>query len=158
MATSEPPITDQRLAELTSAGIPPHYHTYFAGLRLDGLTEKLGIKFQHLSPEYSVATMLVEGNTQVIGLLHGGATAALAETLGSVAAFLSVAEQGKVAVGVDLNITHLRSASRGVVTGVCRSLKLGKTVCVHSVEITDESGRVISTARITNQIIDAPHR
>lgn len=158
MANSDPTITDQRQAELTAAGIPAHYHPYFAGLRLDGLTEKLGIKFQQLSPEHSVATMPVEGNTQVVGLLHGGATAALAETLGSVAAFLSVAEQGKVAVGVDLNITHLRPASRGVVTGVCRSLKLGKTVCVHSVEITDESGRIISTARITNQIIEAPQR
>lgn len=156
MTESPASLTDQKLAELTRAGVPASYHRYFAGLSLGGLVTKLGIRFEELSPELSVATMPVEGNTQVVGLLHGGASAALAETLGSIAAFLSVAEQGKVAVGVDLNVTHLRPAVRGLVTGTCRAVKLGKTVCVHAIDITDEAGKLICTARITNQIVPDP--
>lgn len=140
-------------AELTAHGIPDHYHPYFQNLSLGGLIAKLGIRFQELSPELTIATMPVEGNTQLIGLLHGGASAALAETLGSCAAYVSVAHQGKAAVGVDLNITHLRPATSGTVTATCRAVKLGSTVCVHTIEIQDDQGRTISTARITNNII-----
>lgn len=120
------------------------------------LAQKLGITILEASPELTVATMPVEGNTQPVGLLHGGASAALAETLGSISAFLSVAEQKKAAVGVDLNITHLRSVRSGTVTATCRAVKLGRTVCVHTIDITDEAGKLIATARITNNIIDLP--
>lgn len=151
-------LTEEKIADLTRLGVPADYHQYFAQLRLDGLIEKLGIHFEQISPELCVATMPVEGNTQVIGLLHGGASAALAETLGSLAAYLSVADQGKIAVGVDLNITHLRPASGGTVIATCRAIKLGASVCVHAIDVEDEAGKLIATARITNNIIAAPTR
>lgn len=125
-------------------------------LRVGTLAQKLGITILKASPQLTIATMPVEGNTQPAGLLHGGASAALAETLGSLSAYLSVAGQGKAAVGLDLNITHLRPARNGLVTGTCKAIHLGRTVCVHAIEITDDSDRVIATARITNKIIDLP--
>lgn len=152
-----PAVSPQRTAELNSVGVPEKYHPYFDRLSLGGLTAKLGIHFVELSPEYSIATMPVEGNTQLMGLLHGGASAALAETIGSIAAYLSVAHEGKGAMGVDLNVTHLRPASGGLVTAVCRAVKLGKTVCVHTVDITDQNGKQVCAARITNNIIPLPH-
>lgn len=123
---------------------------------LGDLAKKIGISVSEASPELVIATMPVEGNTQPAGLLHGGASALLAETLGSLAANLSVASQNQAAVGLDLNITHLRPARQGRVTGTCRAIHLGRTVCAHAIEITDESGKVIATARITNKIIDVP--
>lgn len=120
------------------------------------LAEKLGITITYASPELITATMPVAGNTQPVGLLHGGASAALAETLGSLAAFLSATEHGKVAVGVDLNITHLRPATSGLVTGTCRAVKLGHTTTVHTIDITDENHKIIASARITNQLITHP--
>lgn len=130
------------------------YQQILERLGAGSLAQKLGITILEASPELTVATMPVEGNTQPVGLLHGGASAALAETLGSISAFLSVAEQKKAAVGVDLNITHLRSVRSGTVTATCRAVKLGRTVCVHAIDISDEAGKLIATARITNNIID----
>ncbi|MDY6051865.1 MAG: hotdog fold thioesterase [Rothia sp. (in: high G+C Gram-positive bacteria)] len=120
------------------------------------LAEKLGITIIEASPELTIATMPVEGNTQPMGLLHGGASAAFAETVGSLSAYLSVANQNKAAVGVDLNITHLRSVRSGTVTATCKAVKLGRTVCVHAIDITDEAHKLVATARITNNIIDLP--
>lgn len=135
---------------------PTDYQALLARTGPGALSQKLGITILEASPEYTVATMPVEGNTQPVGLLHGGASAALAETLGSISAYLSVADQGKAAVGVDLNITHLRPAREGTVTATCRAVKLGRTVCVHVIDITDEAGKLLATARITNNIIDLP--
>lgn len=132
------------------------YQQILERLGTGALAQKLGITILEASPELTVATMPVEGNTQPVGLLHGGASAALAETLGSISAFLSVAKQKKAAVGVDLNITHLRSVRSGTITATCRAVKLGRTVCVHTIDITDEAGKLIATARITNNIIDLP--
>ena len=133
------------------------YQQILERLGAGALAQKLGITILEASPELTVATMPVEGNTQPVGLLHGGASAALAETLGSISAFLSVAEQQKkAAVGVDLNITHLRPIRSGTVTATCRAVKLGRTVCVHAIDITDEAGKLIATARITNNIINLP--
>ncbi len=132
------------------------YQQILERLGAGALAQKLGITILEASPELTVATMPVEGNTQPVGLLHGGASAALAETLGSISAFLSVVDQKKAAVGVDLNITHLRSVHSGTVTATCRAVKLGRTVCVHTIDITDEAGKLIATARITNNIIDLP--
>jgi uncharacterized protein (TIGR00369 family) len=93
--------------------------------------------------------MPVAGNTQVAGVLHGGASAALAETLGSFAATLH-AGPGRIAMGVDLNATHHRPASSGIVRGVCTALQLGRNVTSHEVVISDPEGRRVCTARITN--------
>ncbi len=122
-----------------------------------GLIEKLGISFSEISATRTVATMPVTGNTQPYGLLHGGASAALAETLGSIAANTHAGE-GYAAAGVDLNITHLRPARSGLVTGICTAVRLGKTMCVHTVEIFDDNNKMVASARITNTLIKVPSR
>lgn len=112
------------------------------------LGEKLGIHFSEISVERLVATMPVEGNTQPAGLLHGGASTALAETMGSVGASLH-AGPGAIVVGVDINATHHRSARSGVVTGTATPLYLGRTMATYEIVITDEAGKRLCTARIS---------
>ena len=114
----------------------------------DTLVARLGITIIEASADTVRATMPVVGNTQPYGLLHGGASAALAETVGSVGAMIHAGE-GAIAVGVDLNITHHRSATEGVVTAVATSLQRGRTVATYAVSIFDEEDRLIATARIT---------
>lgn len=123
---------------------------YFAQLPhgIGGLNEKLGVTILEASPERIVGTMPVEGNTQPYGLLHGGASVSLAETLGSVAAALH-AHPDRIAVGVDINATHHRSAAAGVVTGTATALHLGRTMASYEVVIADEQDRRVCTARIT---------
>jgi uncharacterized protein (TIGR00369 family) len=99
--------------------------------------------------------MPVEGNTQPVGLLHGGAYVVLGESLGSMSANLH-AGPGKLAVGIEINATHHRSATSGWVTGVCTPIHLGRTLTTHEIVVTDETGRRCSTIRITNLIKDAP--
>lgn len=119
------------------------------------LTQKMGIVFHTLSAEESIATMPVEGNRQVVGLLHGGAHVVLGESLGSLSAAIH-AGPGRIAVGVDINATHSRAVSDGVVTGTCRAISLGRNLCTHEIVVTDEQGRRLSTIRITNFLKDAP--
>ncbi|WP_433775915.1 hotdog fold thioesterase [Microbacterium sp. gxy059] len=115
----------------------------------------MGIRIVEFGVDRSVATMPVEGNTQPVGLLHGGAYVVLGESLGSMSANL-VAGPGRLAVGVDINATHTASATSGVVTGVCTPVHLGRTLTVHEIAIENEAGRRCSTVRITNLIKDAP--
>ncbi|MFC6233548.1 hotdog fold thioesterase [Leucobacter soli] len=115
----------------------------------------MGIVFTEFSGDRAVATMPVEGNTQPIGLLHGGAYVVLGESLGSMHANL-IAPEGMVAVGIDINATHTSSATEGVVTGVCTPIKVGRTLTVHEIVVTDERGRRCSTIRITNLYRPAP--
>ncbi|MFC5379564.1 hotdog fold thioesterase [Aquipuribacter nitratireducens] len=112
------------------------------------LIERLGIEFVEVSAERLVATMPVAGNTQPYGLLHGGASVALAETLGSFGAMLAAGE-GRVAVGVDINATHHRGARAGRVTGTATAVSLGRTLASYEVVVTDDAGRRLCTARIT---------
>lgn len=116
---------------------------------LGALAEKMGIVLTELSAEKAVATMPVEGNTQPIGILHGGAHVVLAESLGSFAANVHAHPWG-YAVGIELNASHHASASSGVVTGTCTAIKLGKTLTTHEIKMTDEAGTLLSTVRITN--------
>ncbi|UNK72553.1 hotdog fold thioesterase [Microbacterium sp. H1-D42] len=113
----------------------------------------MGIEFTEFSVERSVATMPVEGNTQPVGLLHGGAYVVMGESLGSMSANLH-AGPGKLAVGIDINATHTRSATSGTVTGVCTPVHLGRSLTVHEIVVTDDQGRRCSTIRITNMIRD----
>ncbi len=116
----------------------------------NALSDRLGIKLLEASPQRVVGTMPVEGNTQPYGMLHGGASCALAETLGSVGAALHAAvAHGGIAVGVDINATHHRSARGGLVTGVATAIHLGGTAASYEVVITDERGARICTARLT---------
>jgi len=117
------------------------------------LTRKMGIEFLELSAERSVATMPVEGNTQVIGLLHGGAHVVLGESLGSISSAIH-AGPGRYAVGIEINATHSRSITSGLVTGTCTALVLGRTLCTHEIVMTDEEGRRLSTVRMTNMLRD----
>lgn len=122
---------------------------------MGALAEKMGMEFVEFSIDRCVATMPVEGNTQPVGLMHGGAYVVLGESLGSMAANLH-AGAGRLAVGVDINATHTRSATSGVVTGVCTPVHLGRSITVHEIVVTDDQGRRCSTIRITNMIKDAP--
>ena len=116
------------------------------------LDKKMGIEIIEASPQRMVGTMPVEGNTQPIGLLHGGANVVLAETLGSVGAHLHAGPNRKV-VGVDVNATHHKSATSGIVTAVATAVTLGKTLCCYEVEITNEKGERTCSARITCLIL-----
>ena len=113
---------------------------------------KMGIEIIEASPQRLVATMPVEGNTQPFGLLHGGASVVLAETLGSVGTALH-AGPTRMSVGVDINATHHKSATSGVVTAVATALSLGKTLCCYDVVISDDKGERTCTARITCLIL-----
>ncbi|MFT4051785.1 MAG: hotdog fold thioesterase [Microbacterium sp.] len=122
---------------------------------MGALAEKMGMRFTEFTLERAVATMPVEGNTQPVGLLHGGAYVVLGESLGSMAANLH-AGPGRLAVGVDINATHTRSATSGIVTGVCTPVHLGRSITVHEIVVSDDQGRRCSTIRITNMIRDLP--
>lgn len=116
----------------------------------DGLlTERMGVEITQWDMHEMIGTMPVAGNRQPFGLLHGGANAVLAESLGSLAATLHAATIGKIAVGLELSCTHHRSVSDGLVTGVCRPISLGRTVATLEIVITDEQGRRACTARLT---------
>jgi uncharacterized protein (TIGR00369 family) len=117
------------------------------------LSVKMGIEFLELSATHSVARMPVEGNTQVIGLLHGGAHVVLGETLGSLSAAMH-AGPGRYAVGIEINATHSRSVTSGWVTGTCDSLALGRTLATHEIVMRDDEGRRLSTVRMTNMLRD----
>ncbi|MCF6469074.1 hotdog fold thioesterase [Nonomuraea sp. MG754425] len=113
----------------------------------------MGIQFLEAAPERVVGRMPVAGNTQPYGLLHGGASAVLAETLGSVGAALH-AGSGRIAVGIELNATHHRSATSGWVTGVATRVHGGRTLATYEIEITDEQGRRVCTSRLTCMLRD----
>jgi uncharacterized protein (TIGR00369 family) len=98
--------------------------------------------------------MPVEGNTQPYGLLHGGASVVLAETLGSIGSAVHAGE-GKVVVGVDINATHHRAARKGIVTGVATPISLGRTMASWEIVISDEDGKRVCTSRISCLIRDA---
>ncbi len=115
------------------------------------LATKMGIEFVELSAARSVARMPVEGNTQVVGLLHGGAHVVLGETLGSVSSAIH-AGPGRYAVGIEINATHSRSITSGWVTATCTALVLGRTLATHEIAVTDDEGRRLSTVRMTNML------
>jgi uncharacterized protein (TIGR00369 family) len=114
----------------------------------DTLVERMGIEIVAASAERVVATMPVAGNTQPYGLLHGGASCVLAETLGSLGAAMH-AGLDRLTMGIEINATHHGSARGGVVTGVATLLHGGRTLATYEVVITDETGRRICTARLT---------
>lgn len=123
------------------------------------LMELMRMELVDDDPRSLVVRMPVAGNTQPYGLLHGGASAALAETAGSLAANLGAQRrfpgEDAVAVGVDLNITHHRAVREGWVTATARPLHEGRTTATYEVVITDDGGRRVATARITNAILRA---
>lgn len=123
----------------------------YRGFSAGPLWDKMDIQIHEISPEFSVATMPVEGNTQSVGILHGGAYVVIAEGLGSIAANIYAGE-GRVAVGIEVNATHTGSVREGYVTATCKAIHLGRTLTTHEIVCTDESGRRLSTVRLTNFI------
>ena len=118
------------------------------------LDKKMGIEIIEAAPERLVATMPVEGNRQPVGLLHGGANVVLAESLGSIGTALHAGLDRKI-VGIDINATHHKAATKGKVTGVATPVSLGKTLCTYEIVITNEEGQRTCTARITCLILSA---
>ncbi len=112
------------------------------------LLDRMGIELLELAADRLVATMPVEGNTQPFGLLHGGASCVLAETLASIGSTLW-GMPDRYAVGVDLNATHHRAVREGVVTGVATPVHRGRSVATYEVLISDDQDRRVCTARIT---------
>lgn len=133
---SEPKLSAAAVELLKNRGLGP-------------LADKMGIELIELSAERAVARMPVEGNTQPMGVLHGGAHVVLGESLGSFAANVW-AHPDKVAMGIEVSASHSRATNSGAVTGVCTALSLGKNLTVHEIVVSDEEGRRLSTIRITN--------
>jgi len=118
------------------------------------LLERMGIELLEVSAGRAVGTMPVAGNTQPNGLLHGGASVVLAETLGSVAAAAHAGE-GQLAVGIEVNATHHRSTRTGIVTGTATALHLGRSTASYEIVLEDSESRRLTTARLTCMLIDA---
>jgi uncharacterized protein (TIGR00369 family) len=116
------------------------------------LDKKMGIEILEASPNRLVGKMPVEGNTQPIGLLHGGANVVLAESLGSIGTQLHAGPDRKI-VGVDINATHHKSATTGFVTAVATAISLGKTMCSYEIVISNDAGERTCSARITCLIL-----
>ena len=135
-------MTDDDALEVVRAAIP------------GTLVERMGIDVLEATASRVVATMPVAGNTQPYGLLHGGASVVLAETLGSFGALLAAGE-GRVAVGIDINATHHRAARSGSVRGVATAISLGRTLASYEVVVSDEDGHRVCTARITCLLRDS---
>jgi len=119
------------------------------------LADRMGIEITELSKDRVVGTMPVAGTQQPYGLLHGGASVVLAETLGSLGSAMH-AGPARAAVGIDINATHHRAARSGIVTGVATVLSAGKTMVSYEVVITDDQGRRCCTSRITCLLRDLP--
>lgn len=132
----------------------PEHEEFLRGFPMGALNEKMGLRLLEVSPQRIVGTMPVQGNTQPYGLLHGGASVVLAETLGSVGSAMH-AHPDRQAVGVDINATHHRSARDGLVTGTATAVHLGRTSACYEVVVTDEEGRRLCTSRITCALVPA---
>ena len=117
------------------------------------LARKMGIELLELSAELSIARMPVEGNRQVVGLLHGGAHVVLAESLGSMASAIHAGPK-KMAVGIEINATHSKSITEGFVEARCEALTLGRSLATHQITIRDLDGVRLSTVRMTNFLRD----
>lgn len=149
------------MGEQSTAKFPPEVVEEYAALGVDlaamfsagHLGNRMGVEIVEASADRVVGTMPVEGNTQPYGLLHGGASAVLAETLGSVGAMLHGGSK-KIAVGVDLNCTHHRGARSGLVTGVATPVHRGRSTATYEIVITDEQDKRVCTARLTCMLRD----
>jgi 1,4-dihydroxy-2-naphthoyl-CoA hydrolase len=148
-----PGVENVRMDHTTSPTTDtPEHEELLASLPMGDLNEKMGVRLLEVSAERVVATMPVQGNTQPYGLLHGGASVVLAESLGSVGSAMHAYPE-RQAVGVDVNATHHRSARAGVVTGTATAVHLGRSSTCYEVVVADEEGRRVCTARITCALV-----
>jgi len=125
------------------------------GFSRNTMVEHIGIEFLEIGDDYIKARMPVDHRTiQPLGLLHGGASVALAETLGSVAAYLCVDASQKTCVGLDINANHIRSATSGFVYGIVRPIHIGGSTQVWEIRITNEQDKLVCISRITMAVLD----
>jgi 1,4-dihydroxy-2-naphthoyl-CoA hydrolase len=143
MVEGDPPVSDQQ--RILAAYDVANTNT---------LADRMGIKITEASPTRVVGTMPVAGNTQPYGLLHGGASCVLAESLGSLGAALH-AGPDRVTLGIEISATHHRGTTKGLVTGVATLLHGGRTLATYEIVITDELDRRVCTSRLTCLLRDA---
>jgi 1,4-dihydroxy-2-naphthoyl-CoA hydrolase len=125
------------------------------GFSRNTMVEHIGIEFLEIGDDYIKARMPVDHRTvQPLGLLHGGASVALAETLGSVAAYLCVDARQKTCVGLDINANHIRSVTSGFVYGIVRPIHIGGSTQVWEIRITNEQDKLVCISRITMAVLD----
>ncbi len=120
------------------------------------LVEHLGIEMTEFGDDYLTGKMPVDHRTvQPMRVLHGGASAALAETLGSIASFLCIEDQKKyTVVGIELNASHLRAAHSGFVYGTAKAIRIGRKLHVWQIDIKDEEGKLVCVSRLTMAIVE----
>lgn len=134
--------------EDTGGGTPDE-----VGAEAGDLARSMGIEFIEVTAERVVARMPVKGNTQPYGILHGGASCVLAETVGSIGSAL-YAGPDRIAMGIEINASHHRSAREGHVTAVATRLHGGRTLTSYEIIITDDQDRRVCTARLTCALRD----
>lgn len=118
------------------------------------LMQSLGIRFTEVGEDFLRGTMPVDGRThQPYGILHGGASVALAETLGSSAAMHCIDPESAVTVGLDINANHVRAVRAGIVTGTARPVHVGRTTQVWEIRIEDEAGHLVCLSRLTMAVV-----
>ena len=121
----------------------------------DTMVEHLGIEVTELGDNYIVGTMPVDNRTkQPFGILHGGASVALAETLASYGGYLTIDPEKYYVVGVEINANHLKMAKEGNVTGNCTPIKRGRSTQVWQTEIKNDNGELVCISRITLMVLD----
>jgi 1,4-dihydroxy-2-naphthoyl-CoA hydrolase len=121
----------------------------------NNMGEHIGIEFTEIGDNYLKASMPVDNRTkQPMGLLHGGASVALAETLGSVAATMCVNPERYSCVGLEINANHIRSVTKGLVVGTAKSIHIGKSTQVWEIKIESETGKLLCVSRITMAVIN----
>ena len=119
------------------------------------LMETLGIVFTEIGDDFLVGTMPVSSRVhQPLGMLHGGASIAFAESLGSCLSNILVAQEGKAAVGTSINSNHLKSKTEGLVTGTAKIIRKGQTLHFLEIEIRDENGSLICHCTMSNMVIN----
>lgn len=156
-----PPATDSTSPQPGASPARPLFIRPATCESIDRLHEgtavaRLGIEMLQVGPDVLRARMPVDERTrQPVGILHGGASVVLAETLGSTAANLCLPEHQQ-AVGLDINANHIRAIRGGWVIGECRAVHVGRTTSVWQIEIRDEQERLVCTSRITMAVLDKP--
>ena len=141
-------MTDKNSRDLRAA-------EWYRALPSRGLPDALGIEIVELSGRRVVATMPVDQRTrQPFGILHGGASVALAETVASLGASAALEDEGQVAVGMEINANHLRPKADGIVRATATPIHIGAKTQVWGIEIVDEQGRLICVSRCTLAVVD----
>ncbi len=126
-------------------------------LSANTMSQVLDIQFTEVGDDYMKATMPVNHNThQPYGLLHGGASAALAETIGSVASWATIDREKQICVGIEINCNHVRGKRDGIVTATVRPLHIGATTHVWDIRITDERDKLVCVSRLTVAVLKKP--